>query len=153
PGTENVAGAVALGRAALLAVRELEEHTTRLKALRDRLCQRLKEVVPELYIHCSDAPRAPHVLSVSVPGAEAEALLMHLDLAGICVSGGSACSTGAVEPSHVLTAMGIDRPLALGTIRFSLGHETTPADIARVAEVFPSVVTKVRGLGVALGRA
>lgn len=153
PGTENVAGAVALGRAARLAVAELEAHVRTVEALRDDLAERLRSAVSDLHIHGLDAPRAPHVLSVSVPGAEAEALLMHLDLAGICVSGGSACSTGAVEPSHVLTAMGIDRPLALGTIRFSLGHETTPADIARVAEVFPSVVAKVRGLGVALGRA
>jgi len=153
PGTENVAGAVALGRAARLAVQELDHHVARMVGLRDTLADRLAAAVPDLHIHGLEAPRAPHVLSVSVPGAEAEALLMHLDLAGICVSGGSACSTGAVEPSHVLTAMGIERPLALGTLRFSLGHETTEADIARAAEVFPSVVARVRDLGVALGRA
>jgi cysteine desulfurase len=153
PGTENVAGAVALGRAALLASRELDDHAKRMLVLRDTLEQRLREAVPDLYINGHDAPRAPHVLSVSIPGAEAEALLMHLDLAGICVSGGSACSTGAVEPSHVLTAMGIDPTLSLTTLRFSLGHETTAADIDRVAEVFPGVVARVKGLGVALGRA
>jgi cysteine desulfurase len=153
PGTENVAGAVALGRAALLASRELESHVERMLDLRDTLEQRLREAVPDLYINGHDAPRAPHVLSVSIPGAEAEALLMHLDLAGVCVSGGSACSTGAIEPSHVLTAMGVDPTLSLTTLRFSLGHETTAADIARVAEVFPGVVARVKGLGVALGRA
>jgi cysteine desulfurase len=153
PGTENVAGAVALGRAALLASRELDSHVKRMLDLRDTLEQRLREAVPDLYINGHDAPRAPHVLSVSIPGAEAEALLMHLDLAGVCVSGGSACSTGAIEPSHVLTAMGVDPTLSLTTLRFSLGHETTAADIARVAEVFPGVVARVKGLGVALGRA
>jgi cysteine desulfurase len=78
---------------------------------------------------------------------------MHLDLAGICASGGSACSTGAVEPSPVLTAMGIPRDLALGPVRFSLGPETTPADIERVADAFPGIVARVRQLSVALGRA
>jgi cysteine desulfurase len=77
---------------------------------------------------------------------------MHFDLAGIAVSSGSACSTGAVEPSHVLTAMGIPRDIALGAIRFSLGHETTSGDIDRAAEVFPSVVNKVRKLAGVLGR-
>jgi cysteine desulfurase len=77
---------------------------------------------------------------------------MHLDLAGVCVSGGSACSTGSVEPSHVLTAMGVPRSLALGSVRLSLGPETTPADIDRAAGVFPQVVEKVRKLAVVLGR-
>lgn len=153
PGTENVAGAVALGRAARLAVRDLEEHVLRLGTLRDQLAERLAAAVPGLHVNGLDAPRAPHVLSVSLPGADAGALLMHLDLAGICVSGGSACSTGAIEPSHVLTAMGIDTPVAIGTIRFSLGHETTQADIDRVVEAFPGAVARVRDLGVALGRA
>lgn len=153
PGTENVAGAVALGRAAKLAVHELDAHVRRIGALRDRLGTALQEAVPDLVINGLDAPRAPHVLSVAVPGADAGTMLMHLDLAGICCSGGSACSTGAIEPSHVLTAMGVSEPVALGTLRFSLGHETTDADIARVLAVFPGVVAKVRELGVALGRA
>jgi cysteine desulfurase len=77
---------------------------------------------------------------------------MHLDLAGIAVSSGSACSTGAVEPSHVLVAMGVPRELALGTIRFSLGRETTLEDINRALEVVPGVVEKVRKLAGVLGR-
>lgn len=153
PGTENVAGAVALGRAAELAAAELEEHIVRVGALRDRLARRLREVVPELHIHAAAVPRAPHVLSVAVPGTDAESLLMHLDLAGICCSGGSACSTGAVEPSHVLVAMSTPRELALGTVRFSFGHESTAADVDRVVEVFPGVVEKVRALSSSLGRA
>ncbi len=153
PGTENVAGAVALGRAAQLAAAEVAEVATRIGALRDDLGARLRSAVPDLVVNAADAERAPHVLSVSVPGADSEALIMHLDLAGICASSGSACSTGAVEPSHVLTAMGIPRELALGTIRFSLGHDTTGDDIGRVAAVFPGIVDKVRKLAAVLGRA
>ncbi len=153
PGTENVAGAVALGRAALLAVQDLDAHTTHTRMLRDDLAARLRGAIPDLVVHGLDAERAPHVLSVSVPGAEAEAILMHLDLAGICCSGGSACSTGAVEPSHVLLAMGVARPLALGTLRFSFGPESTAADIARVAELFPPIVARARRLATSLGRA
>jgi len=78
---------------------------------------------------------------------------MHLDLAGVAVSGGSACSTGAMEPSHVLVALGVPRELALGALRFSFGHDTTQADVDRAAEVFPAVVSKVRKLAGVLGRA
>jgi len=153
PGTENVAGAVALGLAATLAVQELAEHATRLAALRDGLLGRLRAAVPDLVVHGEGAPRAPHVLSIAIPGTDSEAMLMHLDLAGVAASGGSACSTGALEPSHVLTAMAVPRDLALGTIRLSLGHETTPDEIDRVGALFPGVVAKVRQLSVVLGRA
>jgi cysteine desulfurase len=153
PGTENVAGAVALGRATQLAVGEQSSVAERLCKLRDDLGTRLKAMVPGLVINAEKSPRAPHLLSVAVPGADSEALLMHLDLAGIAVSSGSACSTGAVEPSHVLVAMGVPRELALGTIRFSLGRETTVEDIDRALEVVPGVVQKVRKLAGVLGRA
>jgi cysteine desulfurase len=153
PGTENVAGAVALGKAAALATQEAEAQGARLAALRDRLAAGLRAAVPDLVINGEAAPRAPHVLNVAVPGADSEALLMHLDLAGVAASGGSACSTGAVEPSHVLTAMGLERALALAAVRFSLGHETMPAEIEQVITVFPGVVEKVRQLAVVLGRA
>jgi cysteine desulfurase len=153
PGTENVAGAVALGRVVQLAAAEQAEEAARLAALRDDLAGRLRAAVPDVVFNGAEGPRAPHILSVSVPGADGEALLMHLDLAGVAASGGSACSTGAVEPSHVLIAMGLPRELALGTIRFSVGRETTPADVERVAAVFPGVVEKVRQLASVLGRA
>jgi cysteine desulfurase len=153
PGTENVAGAVALGKAATLAAREVASEADRLATLRDSLAERLRMVIPDLVINGERAPRAPHVLNVAVPGTESEAMLMHLDLAGIAASGGSACSTGSVEPSHVLVAMGLQRSLALGSIRFSLGHETTEHDIARLVAAFPGVVDKVRHLASVLGRA
>ena len=150
PGTENVAGAVALGCAAVLAQRELEGDVTRIRALRDDLLARLRAGVCDIVVHAEAGAHAPHILSVSIPGAESEALLMHLDLAGIACSGGSACSTGAIEPSHVLVAMGVERSLALGTVRFSLGHETTTADIELVAEAFPGIVARVRQLTASL---
>ena len=153
PGTENVAGAVALGRAAVLAALEVGTESVRLAALRDSLAAALMALVPDLVVNGAEAPRAPHVLNVAVPGGDNEALLMHLDLAGIAASGGSACSTGAREPSHVLTAMGVQRNLALSSVRFSVGHETTEQDTARLVAVFPGVVEKVRQLGAVLGRA
>jgi cysteine desulfurase len=153
PGTENVAGAVALGRATLLAAREQAEEAPRLRALRERLAERLRDGVSDLSVNGEGAETAPHVLNVSVAGADSEALLMHLDLAGVAASSGSACSTGSVEPSHVLVAMGVPRDLALGAIRFSLGRESTTEDVDRVAEVMPSVVAKVRQLAGVLGRA
>jgi cysteine desulfurase len=142
-----------MGRAATLAVAELEAHAIHLGAMRANLTARLRDAIPDLVVHGADAIRAPHVLSIGIPGTDSEALLMHLDLAGVAASGGSACSTGAIEPSHVLTAMGIPRELALGSIRISLGHETTAEEIDRAAEVLPAVVAKVRQLSVVLGRA
>ncbi len=152
PGTENVAGAVGLGRAAQLAAAEQVEEAERLTRLRDRMAERLKATVNEIVINGERSERAPHVLNVSVAGADSEALLMHLDLAGVAVSSGSACSTGSVEPSHVLVAMGVPRELALGAIRFSLGRQTGEADIDRAAQVMPDVVAKVRKLAGVLGR-
>jgi len=152
PGTENVAGAVALGRAAQLAATEQEAEARRLQRLRDRLAERLKSGVSDLVIAGEAGDRAPHVLNVAVAGADSEALIMHLDLEGVAASGGSACSTGAVEPSHVLLAIGMPRELALGAVRFSLGHESAEADVDRVAEVMPGVVAKVRKLAGILGR-
>jgi cysteine desulfurase len=152
PGTENVAGAVALGRAAELAAAEQASLAERLCTLRNELANRLKAAVPDLTINAEQSSRAPHLLSVGIQGADSEALIMHLDLAGVAASSGSACSTGAVEPSHVLVAMGLSRELALGTIRFSLGRESTQGDIERVVEVLPAVVAKVRKLAGVLGR-
>jgi cysteine desulfurase len=152
PGTENVAGAVALGRAAALAASEQHEEAQRLQRLRDALAEKLKATISDLVVNGEHGDRAPHVLNVSIANADSEALLMHLDLAGVAASSGSACSTGSVEPSHVLVAMGVPRELALGAIRFSFGRESTPADVDRAAQVMPEVVAKVRKLSGMLGR-
>lgn len=152
PGTENIAGAVGLAVAVRLAERERVAEAIRLAALRDDLARRLLAAVPDLQVTAEAAPRAPHVLNVRIAGADSEALLMHLDLAGVAASSGSACTTGTVEPSHVLSAMGVPREDAIGAIRFSLGRETGAADIARASAVLPAVVEKVRKLGAVLGR-
>jgi cysteine desulfurase len=152
PGTENVAGAVALGRAVQLAAAEQASLAERLCQLRNDLARRLKASVLDLVVIAEQSPRAPHLLCVAFHGADSEALIMHLDLAGVAASSGSACSTGAVEPSHVLVAMGTPRELALGAIRFSFGRGSTEADVDRAAEVVPTVVAKVRKLASVLGR-
>lgn len=153
PGTENVAGAVALGCAVRLAAAEQAVEMPRLAALRDQLEALLLRDIPDLVVVGAAGRRAPHILTVAVAGADSETLLMHLDMQGVAASGGSACSTGAVEPSHVLCAMGVPRELALGQLRFSFGHESTATDVERVAAVLPRVVARARKLSGALGRA
>src|SRR5206468_2452530 len=118
PGTENVPGIVGLGVAARLAAEEQRALATRLRELRDELERRLRAIVPDAVLHGWQGERAPHISNPSIPGTDSEALLMHLDLAGIACSSGSACSTGAVEPSHVLTAMGVPRDLGVAALRF-----------------------------------
>lgn len=152
PGTENVAGIVALGRAVELAVNELAEFGRRIGALRDDFERRLTAVIPDAQVNGTEAPRAPHVSSVSIPGTDSEAMLMHLDLAGIACSSGSACTTGAVEPSHVLTAMGVPWDRAIASLRFSFGKQNTAEDVEYVIGQLPKVVEKVRSLAGVLGR-
>jgi cysteine desulfurase len=147
PGTENVAYAIGLARAAELAVAEREEEWQRLERLRNRLEDKLLARIPDAMIHGRDAAaRAPHIVSVSVPGTDSESLLMALDLRGIGCSAGSACQSGSIEPSHVLSAVGVEPELASSAIRMSIGSLTTDACIDRVAEVFPALVDKARGV-------
>ena len=152
PGTENVPGIVGLGTAARLAAEEQQALATRLGALRDELEHRLLAIVPDAVINGWQGERAPHISSVSIPGTDSEALLMHLDLAGVACSSGSACSTGAVEPSHVLTAMGVPRELGVAALRFSFGKDSTSEDVEAVSAVLPRIVEKVRSLSAVLHR-
>jgi cysteine desulfurase len=146
PGTENVAAAVGLARAAELTLAEWEAHCARLRKLRDKLEAGILARVPDAVIHGKNAERAPHISNVSVPGTDSESLLMALDLRGIAASGGSACQSGSVSPSHVLTALGVRPDLASAAIRMSLGALTTDHCIDRVIEVFPALVAKARQL-------
>ena len=146
PGTENVAAAVGLARAAELAMEEREREMARLAALRDRLEAALVARVPDAMVHGRGAPRAAHILNLSVPGTDSESLLMALDLAGVACSSGSACQSGSVSPSHVLTALGVPRDLASAAVRMSLGSMTTDESIGRVAELFPALIAKARRL-------
>jgi cysteine desulfurase len=152
PGTENVPGIIALGVAARLAAEEQQALATRLRELREELERRLLAVVPDAVINGWQGDRAPHICNVSIPGTDSEALLMHLDLAGIACSSGSACSTGAIEPSHVLTAMGVPRDLGVAALRFSFGKDSTVEDVEAVVAALPRIVEKVRSLSAVLHR-
>jgi cysteine desulfurase len=152
PGTENVPGIIGLGVAARLAGEEQQALAARLAELRDELERRLLAIVPDAVINGWQGERAPHITNVSIPGTDSEALLMHLDLAGIACSSGSACSTGAVEPSHVLTAMGVPRELGVAALRFSFGKDSTLEDVEAVAASLPKIVEKVRSLSAVLHR-
>lgn len=143
-GTEDVAAAAGFALAAELAEAERETVMARIGALRDRLEAGLRARVPGLRVNAAAAPRLPTISNVSAPGADAEMLLMALDLEGLAASSGSACSSGAVEPSHVLTAMGLPADVAGPSVRFSLGRETTDADIDRALEIFPAVIERLR---------
>ena len=152
PGTENVPGIIALGTAARLAAQEQQALAARLRDLRDELERRLLAIVPDALINGWQGERAPHISNVSIPGTDSEALLMHLDLAGIACSSGSACSTGSVEPSHVLTAMGVPRDLGGAALRFSFGSDSTLEDVEAVSGALPKIVEKVRSLSTVLHR-
>ena len=146
PGTENVAAAVGLARAAELTLAECEAHCARIRKLRDKLEAGILSKIPDAVIHGRGAERAPHIVNISVPGTDSESLLMALDLRGIAASGGSACQSGSISPSHVLTAIGVRPDLASAAIRMSLGVLTTDQSIDRVIEVFPVLVAKARQL-------
>lgn len=149
PGTENVAAAVGLARAAELTLAECVAHCARLNKLRNKLEAGILARVPDAVVHGRGAERAPHILNVSVPGTDSESLLMALDLRGIAASGGSACQSGSISPSHVLTAIGVRPDLASAAIRMSLGSLTTDECIDRVIDVFPTLVAKARQLATA----
>lgn len=148
-GTENVAYAVALATAAELAVTERASHWETTERMRDRLQSLLLAAIPDAVVHSSGAARAPHVLNISVPGTDNQSLLMALDLRGIACSGGSACQSGSVAPSHVLEAMGVEPVIAGAAIRMSFGSINTEADVDRVAELFPRLVARARGAAAA----
>jgi cysteine desulfurase len=149
PGTENVAFCVGLATACELTIAEREREHARLGALRDRLEAALVAQVPDLVVHGKGGERAVHILSVSAPGTDAEMMLMALDLNGIACSGGSACQSGSVEPSHVLSALGVRPDVASAAVRISLGCLTDDAAVDRLAELFPRLVAKARGMAVA----
>lgn len=143
-GTLDVAGIVGFATAAELVVAELPTAAPAWRALRERLEAGLREAVPEIVVNGAEVTRLPHVSNVSIPGVDLEGLLTALDLEGICVSSGSACTTGSIEPSHVLRAMGRKGEMANNTVRLSLGWGTSEDDIDQVVSTFPRVVRRVR---------
>jgi len=143
-GTENVPGIVGLGVAAELAARELSAVGPRILELRKRFEAGLKQVVPDVVIHGAAAPRLPNTVNASFPGARSDHLLLALDARGLAASAGAACASGGVEPSPVLTAMGVPRELAVCAIRFSLGRTTTDDEVARALAIVDESVKAAR---------
>ena len=151
-GTENVPALVGLGVAAEIAQQKMAGEAPRLGALRDRLEAGVLAKVSHTERNGAASPRVPNTTNISIDRVEAESLLIGLDLAGIAVSSGSACSSGTLEPSHVLKAMGLPHARTLGSIRFSLGAANTEADVDRVLEALPAIVEKLRSLTTVGGR-
>ncbi len=144
PGTENVAGIVGMGKAAELAGKA--EDAARISALRDRLERGLLSRVPHTRANGASAPRTPNTTNITFPGIEGEALVIALDLKGLACSTGAACSSGAVEPSHVLTALGLSPDEARSSLRFSLGRHTTADEIDFALQIVPAAVAQLREL-------
>ena len=146
-GTENVPEIVALGKAAEIAVKNLEQYQKKLRNLRDYCLEKLKENVPNIHINGTMEKRLPGNINVSFENIESSELLYKLDEYGICASGGSACSSGNNNPSHVLTAIGVPSELAKGAIRFTFGDFNTKEDvdylIAAIAHLIPSTAADI----------
>ncbi len=143
-GTENVAGIVGFAKACTLATQSLSKGWTETERLRDRMESSLLELVPQSWVNGVDTPRLPHLLNIAFEGLEGEGIMMALDAEGIAVGTGSACSSGSLDPSHVLLAMGQSHPQAHTAIRISLSHTTTQQDIERVIETLPALIARLR---------
>lgn len=145
-GTENLAGIVGLGKAIEMATAHLEDNAAHMTRLRDRLIAGIMERVPEVRLNGHPTDRLPNNCSLSFQGVEGEALLLRLDLAGIAGSSGSACTSGTLDPSHVLLAIGLPVAMAHGSLRLTLGADTTEEDIDAVLERLPPIVADLRSM-------
>ncbi|MBZ4688035.1 MAG: class aminotransferase [Clostridiales bacterium] len=146
PGTENLPGIVGFGLAAELIGKELKEEQERLTKLRDKLIDGIVERIEHVKINGHRTQRAPHNVNLSIRFIEGEALLLSLDMRGIAASSGSACTSGSLDPSHVLLAMGIPHEIAHGSLRMTLGKANTEEDIDYVLEELPKVVERLRAM-------
>jgi len=145
-GTENVAGIVGFAQAAKMALEGFDTETAHMRQLRDRLEAGLKARISSIYVNAETAPRLPNTSNIMVDFAEGEGLVISLDLKGVAVSTGSACSSGSLEPSHVLTAIGKTPDEAHGSLRFSLNAMNTIEDVDYVLDVLPGIVDRLREL-------
>ena len=143
-GTENVPGIVGLGKASEMAGAHLEDLGTRVRQLRDKLEQALLEAVPRVMANGGEAERLPNTASIAFEFVEGEAILLMMNELGICASSGSACTSGSLEPSHVLRAMGVPFTAAHGSIRFSLSHYTTEEEIDFIIDKMPAIIARLR---------
>lgn len=145
-GTENVPAIVGLAEAVAIRARDMAEEAVRVRALRDRLWEGVRAKVTDVRLNGHPIRRLPGTLNMSFRGIEAESLILALDLKGIGASAGSACTSGSLEPSYVLTAMGLPAEWALGALRCSLGRSTSDADVDYILEVLPACVERLRVL-------
>jgi cysteine desulfurase len=145
-GTESVANIVAFGRAAELAMATLDEENTRVRAMRDRLENFILTNIPNTIRNGAKEPRLPNTANIAFDFVEAEAVLLLLDQIGICASSGSACTTGSLDPSHVLSAMGVKPMRARGSVRFSLGIYNTDAEVDYLIQHLPPIIQKLRDI-------
>jgi len=145
-GTENVAGIAGLGAAARLAQQEMAAEDPRQAALRDRLLNGIEERIPDIIRTGHPTRRLPNSASVCIRYVEGESMLLNLDFAGIAASSGSACTSGSLEASHVLLAIGLEHDVAHGSLRLTLGHDNTDEDIVQVLETLPPIVGKLRAI-------
>ena len=152
PGTENVAGIVGMGKAADMAKTSLAENAKRVGALRDTLERGLLQRIPGSRANAAGATRTPNTTNITFPGIEGEALVIALDLKGLACSTGAACSSGAVEPSHVLTATGLSADEARASLRFSLGRRSTAGEIDSALQIIPAAVAQLRDISPAYRR-
>jgi cysteine desulfurase len=143
-GTENVTSIIGLGKACELAAERMEEENTRIRALRDKLEKGLLEKVPHAMRNGHETQRLPNTTSISFEFVEGESILLHLDKYGICASSGSACTSGSLEPSHVLRAMGVPFTAAHGSIRFSLSIYNTEEEVDYVVSKMPEIIANLR---------
>ena len=145
-GTENVASIIGLGRAAELAIERLSDEQTRVRAMRDLFEETLLQRLPHLFINGKRDQRLPNTSNIAFDFVEAEAILMRLDRKGICASSGSACTTGSLDPSHVLSAMGMTPARARSCVRFSFGHYTRESDVDYALEIIPPMIEELRAM-------
>jgi cysteine desulfurase len=143
-GTENIPGIVGFGKAAELIGKEMEEQHEKLTYLRDKLIKGIMENIPHVRLNGHPTRRLPHNVNVCFEYIEGESLLLNLDMKGICASSGSACTSGSLEPSHVLLAIGLPHEIAHGSLRLTIGRENTEEDVDYVLEVLPEIVNKLR---------
>lgn len=145
-GTENVAGIVGLGEALELAVTNMSETSARMTRMRDRLIEGIEATIPEVKLNGHRTKRLPNNVNFSIKYIEGESILLMLDMAGIAASSGSACTSGSLDPSHVLLALGLTHEVAHGSVRLTLGDDTTDEDIDYVLETLPKVAQRLRAM-------
>lgn len=144
PGTENIPGIIGLAKAVEICKSNLKHEENRVSKLRDLMYQKITDTIPRVYLNGHLEQGLAGILNLSFKGIEGESLLLSLDLKGVAASSGSACTSGSVEPSHVLSAMGVKPELAQTSIRFSLGRDNTIDDVEYTVDILPEIVERLR---------